>query len=274
MFKLSSKQNRGTDFNLSIPNRQTKICPTLVQSFLMLLAFCMFTAITSAQTQRKTIHIFLDVRETNLEKPSTVALNTLTERLAAAGFRVTTKKREAELVIEGTIISRPAVVTDDVKREGGVNAEASASLRLLAGTDVIATSVERSAPGDWGVSAERIGEDRLIEVAGRVADDLFSGDFVQEVKGVEARPATDGKSQTKPATARPATRKPAPTKRGVSFLEVASLVQNFAPEDRIVSALKKYGIKFKPRDSALSQLRSLGASEAVISAVKSSNVTS
>jgi hypothetical protein len=39
-------------------------------------------------------------------------------------------------------------------------------------------------------------------------------------------------------------------------------------------ALKKYGIKFKPRDSALSQLRSLGASEAVISAVKSSNVTS
>lgn len=274
MFKLSSKQNRGTDLSLSTPTRQTKVCPTLVQSFLMLLAFCMFTAIATAQTQRKTIHIYLDVRETNLEKPSTVALNTLTERLAAAGFRVTTKKREAELLIEGTITSRPTAVTDDVKREGGVNAEASASLRLLAGTDVIATSVERSALGDWGVSAERVGEDRLIEVAGRVADDLFSGDFVQEVKGVEAKPATDNKALTKPATARPATRKPAATKRGVSFLEVASLVQNFAPEDRIVSALKKYGIKFKPRDSALSQLRSLGASEAVISAVKSSNVTS
>ncbi|MBL8189811.1 MAG: hypothetical protein JNK38_17490, partial [Acidobacteria bacterium] len=44
------------------------------------------------------------------------------------------------------------------------------------------------------------------------------------------------------------------------------------PEDRIVAALQKYGIKFKPRESALSQLRSLGASETVINAIKSSNV--
>ncbi|HMZ22326.1 MAG TPA: hypothetical protein PLD20_30625, partial [Blastocatellia bacterium] len=73
---------------------------------------------------------------------------------------------------------------------------------------------------------------------------------------------------------RPATRKTSAPKRGVSFLEVASLVQNFAPEDRIVAALKKYGIKFKPRDAAISQLRSLGASEAVINAVKSSIVNS
>jgi hypothetical protein len=238
------------------------------------LAVILLTSITGAQTKGKTIHIFLDVRETNLEKPSTVAINTISEKLAAAGFRVTTKKREAELVIEGTILSRPTAVTDDVKREGGVNAEASASLRLLAGTDVIATSVERSAPGDWGVQAERVGEDRLIEVAGRVADDLFSGDFVQEVKGIETKPAVDTKPQPKPAATRPANRRPSTPKRGVSFLEVASLVQNFAPEDRIVSALKKYGIKFKPRDSALGQLRSLGASEAVINAVKSSTVSS
>jgi hypothetical protein len=164
----------------------------------MLLAFCMFTAIASAQTQRKTIHIFLDVRETNLEKPSTVALNTLTERLAAAGFRVTTKKREAELVIEGTIASRSAAVTDDVKREGGVNAEASASLRLLAGTDVIATSVERSAPGDWGVTAERVGEDRLIEVAGRVADDLFSAILCRRLKASKPNlPRTTNRRQNR-----------------------------------------------------------------------------
>ncbi|HMV85094.1 MAG TPA: hypothetical protein PKA34_18505 [Blastocatellia bacterium] len=246
--------------------KQFKLC-------FFLLTLCLSAAISGAQPQRKTIHIFLEVRETNLEKPSTVAVNTLSERLAAAGFRVTTKKREAELVIEGSFASRPTAVTDDVKREGGVNAEASASLRLLAGNEVIATSVERSAPGDWGVNAERLGEDRLIEVAGRVAEELFSGDFVQEVKGVETKSSTDGKPQTKP-TPRPATRKTSAPKRGVSFLEVASLVQNFAPEDRIVAALKKYGIKFKPRDAAISQLRSLGASEAVINAVKSSIVNS
>lgn len=243
-----------------------------LSSFLIVFASLLITA--NAQTQRKTVHIFFDVRETNLEKPSTVAINTISEKLAAAGFRVTTNRREAALIIEGTISSRSAAVTDDVKREGGVNAEATASLRLLTGSEVIAASVERSAPGDWGVQAERVGEDRLIEVAGRVADDLFSGDFVQEVKGVETKPASTGKPEPKPATARPINRKPASPKRGVSFLEVVSLVQNYAPEDRIVAALRKYGIKFKPRESALSQLRTMGASDAVISAVKSSNIVS
>lgn len=269
MLKLGLQQKCGTGFSPSPLCGQTKVRPTF-----LLLALCLLTTIAGAQPQRKTIHIFLEVRETNLEKPSTVAVNTLSERLAAAGFRVTAKKREAELVIEGTFASRPTAVTDEVKREGGVNAEASASLRLLAGSDVIATSVERSAPGDWGANAERLGEDRLIEVAGRVAEDLFSGDFVQEVKGpgADAQPS-ESKPQAKP-TPRPATRKTSAPKRGVSFLEVASLVRNFAPEDRIVAALKKYGIKFKPRDAALSQLRGLGASEAVINAVKSSNVNS
>ncbi len=240
-----------------------------------LLALGLLATASAQQTKRKPVHIFLDLRETNLDKSSTVATNTLSERLASAGFRVTTNRREAELIVEGTISSRPSPVTDDVKREGGVNAEATASVRLLSGADVIATSVERSAPGDWGVQAERVGEDRLIEVAGRVADDMFSGDFVTEVCGRETGPST--KSYAKPdanpqsRTVRTA-RKPAGPKRGVSFLEVVSLVQNFAPEDRIVGALRKYGIKFKPRDAAINQLRGIGASEAVISAIKTSTI--
>jgi len=238
--------------------------------FLLLLTV-LLTASTVGQTKRREARIFLDLRETNLEKPSTVAINTLSERLAASGFRVTTNRREADLVVEGTISSRPTPVTDDVKREGGVNAEASASVRLLSGAEVIATSVERSAPGDWGVQAERVGEDRLIEVAGRVADDMFSGDFVQEVAGAEVKLPIKPVAKPESRHAKPA-RKPAGPKRGVSFLEVASLVQNFAPEERIVSALRKYGIKFKPRDAAINQLRSLGASDTVISAIKTSNV--
>ena len=242
--------------------------------FFTLAAVCLLIVVASGQPQRRPVRIFLNVTETNLDKPSTVATNTLSEKLAAAGFRVTTKKSEAALVIEGTMTSRLTPVTDDVKREGGVNAEASASLRLLAGTDVIATSVERSTPGDWGVQAERIGEDRLIEVAGRLANDLFAGDFVQEVSG-KPEPAASAKPEAKPATPRTATpRKSAGPKRGVTFLEVVKLVENYAPEDRIVAALQKYGIKFKPRESALSQLRSLGASETVISAIKSSNIVS
>ncbi|MDX2039729.1 MAG: hypothetical protein SF097_00700 [Acidobacteriota bacterium] len=236
-----------------------------------LATICLLVVAASAQTQHRPIRIFLNVTETNLDKPSTVATNALSEKLAAAGFRVTTKKSEAALVIEGTFNSRLTPVTDDAKREGGVNAEASASLRLLAGSEVIATSVERSSPGDWGVQADRVGEDRLIEVAGRVANELFAGDFVQEVSG-KAEPATNAKPEPKPAASRPAPRKSAAPKRGVSFLEVVKLVENYAPEDRIVAALQKYGIKFKPRESALSQLRSLGASETVINAIKSSNV--
>lgn len=236
-----------------------------------MLAVSLITTAAAQQTKGKSVHIFLDLRETNLDKPSTVAINTLSERLASAGFRVTTNRREADLVVEGAISTRTAPVTDDVKREGGVNAEATASVRLLSGAEVIATSVERSAPGDWGVQAERVGEDRLIEVAGRVADDMFSSDFVYEVSGRETRPTTkpDSKPDSRPVKT---ARKPAGTKRGVSFLEVVSLVQNFAPEDRIVAALRKYGIKFKPRDVVINQLRSLGASEAVISAVKTSNI--
>ncbi|MFN0088308.1 MAG: hypothetical protein ACKVX9_23155 [Blastocatellia bacterium] len=216
-----------------------------------------------SQPPRRKAHIFLELKETNLGQPSTAAINTLTERLAGAGFRVTTSRREAALIVEGTIASRSTAVTEDVRREGGVNAEASASVRLLSGDEVIATSVERSAPGDWGVQAERVGEDRLIEVAERIAEDLFSGDFMREFSAPNspARPA----SQNKPA-------RKLPRKPGVSFLEVVSLVQNYTPEDRILAALRKYGIKFKPRDSALSQLRSLGASDTVINAVKTSNV--
>jgi hypothetical protein len=248
--------------------KSNKTCRVILLS---LLALSLVTTAVAQQAKTKTVHIFLDIRETNLDKPSTVAINTLSERLASAGFRVTTKRREAELVVEGTIGSRPTPVTDDVKREGGVNAEASASVRLLAGADVIATSVERTAPGDWGVQPERVGEDRLIEVAGRVADDMFSGDFIQEVSGRESKPVTkaDSKPDSRPVRTY---KKPAGPKRGVSFLEVASLVQNFAPEDRIVAALRKYGIKFKPRDSAINQLRTLGATDAVISAIKTSTV--
>ncbi|MBS1786928.1 MAG: hypothetical protein JST85_04365 [Acidobacteria bacterium] len=244
----------------------SKLCPLF-----FLLAATSF--VVEAQPQRHPVRIFLNVTETNLDKPSTVATSTLSEKLAAAGFRVTTKKSEAALVIEGTIRSRLTPVTDDVKRESGVNAEASASLRLLAGSDVIATSVERSAPGDWGVQAERVGEDRLIEVAGRLADELFAGEFVREVSG-KSEPTTNAKPESKSAAPHTAPRKTAGPKRGVSFLEVVKLVENYAPEDRIVAALQKYGIKFKPRESALSQLRSLGASEIVINAIKASNIVS
>jgi hypothetical protein len=243
--------------------------------FFLLVAFACFTATGLAQTNQRVVRIFLDLHETNLEKPSTVATNTLNERLAAAGFHVTANRREAALVVDGTIGSRPSPVTDDVKREGGVNAEATASVRLLSGAEVIATCVERSSPGDWGVQAERVGEDRLIEVAGKIADELFAGDFVRDVIGDagKAGPPASTKPNFKPdARAANTPRKSAGPKRGVSFLEVVSLVQNYAPEDRIVAALRKYGIKFKPRDAAINQLRSLGASEAVLSAVKSSNV--
>jgi hypothetical protein len=174
------------------------------------------------------------------------------------------------MIIEGTIASRLTAVTDDVKREGGVNAEATASVRLLVAGEVIATSVERTAPGDWGVQAERVGEDRLIEVAARIADDLFSGDLTPEVMGSESKSPSGGQGAAPPAKPRPA-KKP---RRGVSFLEIVSLVQNSAPEDRIVAVLRKHGVKFKPRDAALNQLRSLGASESLLSAVKSSNVVS
>ena len=229
----------------------------------LLLSFLLLPALVEAQTPKRVVRIFLEVRETNLEKPSTVAANTISERLTASGFRVTTNRREALLIVDGTIASRLTAVTDEVKREGGVNAEATASVRLLVAGEVIATSVERTAPGDWGVQAERVGEDRLIEVAGRIADDLFSGDLTPEVMGGESKPAT-------PAAPRPA-KKP---RRGVSFLEIVSLVQNSAPEDRIVAVLRKHGVKFKPRDAALNQLRSLGASESLLSAVKNSNVVS
>jgi hypothetical protein len=40
----------------------------------------------------------------------------------------------------------------------------------------------------------------------------------------------------------------------------------------VIAALRKHGIKFKPKDQALSQLRGLGATEALITAVKSCNV--
>ncbi|MGH9752932.1 MAG: hypothetical protein ACREA2_09120 [Blastocatellia bacterium] len=238
---------------------------------LILLAAGLLTTAAAQQTKRKSVDIFLDLRETNLDKPSTVAKNTLSERLIAAGFRVTAKRREADLIVEGSISSRLTPVTDEVKREGGVNAEATASVRLLAGAEVIATSVERSAPGDWGVQAERVGEDRLIEVAGRVADDMFSGYSVQEISGGEARPSPKPTAKPEPRHAKPS-RKPASPNRGVRFMEVVWLSQNFVPEERIVGAVRKYGINFKPRDAAINKLRNLGISEAVINAVKTSNI--
>lgn len=238
--------------------------------FLALFLFLPFGTV-AAQAPKRIVRVFLELRETNLEKPSTVAINTLAERLTAAGFRVTTKRSEATLVVEGTIASRSTPVTDEAKKQGGVNAEASASLQLLAGTDVIATSVERTGPGDWGVQAERVGEDRLIEVAGRVADDLFAADVLREVQGGEVGPSSPEPSGPKVGPGKPSTAKKKPRK-GVSFLEVASLVQNSAPEERIVAALRKYGIKFKPRDGALKELRGLGASESLISAIKGSSV--
>jgi len=238
----------------------------------LVLFLLLLPAVVEAQTPKRVVRIFLDVRETNLDKPSTVATNTISERLTASGFRVTTNRREALLIIEGTIASRSTAVTDDVKREGGVNAEATASVRLLVAGEVIATSVERTVPGDWGVQAERIGEDRLIEVAGRIADDLFSGDLTPEIMGSESKSPSGGKGAAPPAP--PTGPRPKKPRRGVSFLEIVSLVQNSAPEDRIVAVLRKHGVKFKPRDAALNQLRSLGASETLLSAVKNCNVVS
>lgn len=237
------------------------------------LLLCSFgPAICGAQTPKKVVRIFLNLRETNLEKPSTVGINTLTERLAAAGFRVTTTKKEANLILDGTLIARAAAVTDEVKRQGGVNAEASASVRILAGTDVIASSVERTGNGDWGVVAERVGEDRLIEVAGQLADDLFSPDLIPELAGeAKSVASTPPKDASRTVTRSPSTPSKKPRK-GVSFLEVAKLVESSAPEERIVAALKKHGIKFKPLDGALVQLKNLGASDSLISTVKSSNV--
>ncbi len=233
--------------------------------------FVLAEAQNKAQSPRRPLLIFLDLKETNLGNASTVAINTLTEKLDDAKFRVTTNRREAIMIIDGTISSRPSPVTDEVKKEGGVNADATASVRLLIGTEVIATSVVRSNPGDWGVQADRVGEDRLIEVAGMVAEDLFSDEFFQQIVPPSSSP--DNKGATTKSTPQPkyAARKPA-RKPGVGFLEIVKMVENYAPEDRIVSALKKYGIKFKPRDPALNQLRSMGASESLISAVKSSNV--
>src|SRR5262249_35094720 len=98
---------------------------------LALVVLCLLTTTAGSQnkpqSKRRPVLIFLDLKETNLNKLSTVAINTLTERLAASRFRVTTNRREAVLVIEGTISSRPSPVTDEAKREGGVNAEATAS---------------------------------------------------------------------------------------------------------------------------------------------------
>ena len=254
-------------------NKPSHIQPILLAASLLTAASCLLTTAAAQQTTRKPAHIFLDLSETNLDKPSTVAKNTLSERLAAAGFRVTTKRREADLVVEGSISSRLTPVTDDVKKEGGVNAEAAASVRLLSGAEVIAATVERSAPGDWGAQAERVGEDRLVEVAGRVADDMFSGNVVREVSGFSEVSGIEVGASTKPESHPVKTmRKPASPNRGMSFMEVVWLVQNFAPEERIVSALRKYGIKFKPRDGAVNQLRNFGASETVINAVKTSNV--
>jgi hypothetical protein len=236
-----------------------------------LLIACVATTSGAQQAKRRPIHVFIDVKETNLDKSSTVAKNTLSEKLTEAGFHVTTKRREADMVIDGTISSRLSPVTDEVKREGGVNAEAAASVRLLLGADVVSTSVERSAPGDWGVMAERVGEDRLIEVAVLVAEDLFSERDIKTIYvSAPVSPPKEAPKEVKTAR-KPSNSKRGP-KRGMSFMEVAWLVQNFAPEDRIVGALHKYGIKFKPLDSAVSQLRNFGATDGVINAVKSSNV--
>ncbi len=236
--------------------------------FTLIILLCLAT-VAGAQTQRKVIRVFLDIRETNIDKPSTVAINILTERLNAEGFRVTTNRKDAALSIEGTIGSRTTPVTDEVKKEGGVNAEASASLRLMVAGEVIATSVERTSPGDWSVQLERVGEDRLIEVAGLIADDLIGEEIVREVlNSAQSAPAAKARPNIRTA------RKASPKKTGVSFLGIVKMVQNFVPEDRVVAALRKYGIKFKPRESALAQLRGFGASESLISAIKGSSVNS
>ena len=241
-----------------------KLIPGRIAAMLLLCAICIPSTLAQTAQQKRIVRVFLDVRESNFDKPSSVAINTLNERLKTAGFHVTTNKKEAAVVVDGTITSRTSPVTDEIKKQGGVNAEASASMRLLVGSEIIATSVERTAPGDWGVQQERVGEDRLIEVAGLVADDLFSLDLVPEVTGTPPPKPSTAKA------ARPAQKKK--PRRGVGFLEVVGLLQNSAPEDRIVAALKKYGIKFKPQEAALKELRSAGASDAIIAAVKSSNV--
>jgi len=237
-----------------------------MRNLLALLTVALLTVAALGQTQGKVVRIYLDIRETNLDKPSTVAINTLAERLNAEGFRVTTSRRDAALSIEGTIASRSTPVTDEVRKEGGANAEASASLRLVVAGEVIATSVERTSPGDWGVQPERVGEDRLIEVAGLVADDLIGEEIVKEVLN-SARTASA-------ETPSPARKRAAQRKRGVSLLAVVRMVQNFVPEERVVAAIAKYGIKFKPREPVLTQLRSYGATENLIKAIKSSSVNS
>lgn len=247
--------------------RRTRVFAILVAALVLSGAL---SNVANAQT-KKIVRLLIDVRETNHGKPSTVAINTLTERLTNAGFRVTTNRKEAMVVLDGTISSRKTQVTDEVTQQGGFNAEASASLRLVVGTEVIATSVQRTDQGDWGVQLERLGENRLIEVANKIADDLFTDDLMQELPGStrsEATKPSKGSGPGKPYAK--ATQKP--QRRGVSFLEVCALVQNSAPEERVIAVLRKHGIKFKPRDEALTQLRTLGATEAIISAVRSCNV--
>ena len=251
--------------------RALQIQGTRIISLFTLLIFVSALVIPVSAQPKKVVRIFLDVRETNLEKPSTVATNTLTERLTDAGFKVTTNRREAMVVLDGTMASRKTQVTDDVTHQGGFNAEASASLRLLVGTEVIATTVQRTDPGDWGVQLERLGEDRLIELAGKIAADLFTNDLMQELPGSQGNSVEATKSPSGPGKPSSKTAKKQ-QRRGVSFLEVCALVQNSAPEERVIAALRKHGIKFKPRDAALTQLRGLGATEAIISAVKSCNV--
>ena len=105
--------------------------------------------------------------------------------------------------------------------------------------------------------------------AGLIADDLIGEEIVKEVLN-SALTTSQVKEQSNIKT----TRRVSPPKRGVSFLGVIKMVQNFVPDDRVVAALRKYGIKFKPRESALTQLRSFGASEILINAIKSSSVIS
>jgi hypothetical protein len=233
-----------------------------------------FVALNAAYAQKRPVVLFLDIKETNHHQASTVGTNTLIDLLKEAGMKIAAKRKDATVVISGTMEARAGAVTDDAKAQGGVNADATASVKLLSGAEVIASSVIRSAPGDWGVSADRVGEDRLLEVAKLVAEDLLDSNFVKEVIGPVADHGSAGKGEAK-STAKSATvknkpaRKPA-VKRGVSYLEVVSLLQSYVPEDRIAGAVKKYGIKFKANEAAISSLRSAGASEMVISAIRSS----
>ena len=245
----------------------SKLISALCISSLAVFLATAVEAQNKAQTPRRQTLIFLDLKETNLDKPSTVAANTIAERLTTDSFRVTTKRRDAALIIEGAINSRLTPVTDDVKREGGVNAEASASVRLLADGKVVSTSVQRSKPGDWGVQADRVGEDRLIAVAELVAEDLFDGKFVQQLID-EAKPAPRQTNQTTPAPAAPKPVAKPPAKRRLDLLDVMTLVQSHAADDHIVSSLRKYGVKFETHEQSLNCLRNAGASETVISAIK------